>query len=705
MNEAPAAPLQENRSVRSARFQNHLHRFKNQLRRRWWVVPLAVIVALSIQGYRIYSSPPAFTSQGRMILNIRVQPQNGAGNSYTEFGEMNSFFNTQMQLMMSETVRHRASVRVRSLKPDLKEIPVTKTIAILQKSSIFALTATGEEPEYTAAYLQACMDEYIILKKEMRGTASESTLSGIMAELTRLEKDLRRGEDELLAFQSSNSVVILEEVGSTSAKRLGELTSELARLQSELQLLKSLSLEQNLERQKSGGTVRPADKPDDASGALNTLVGTDADYMKIKQEIQLLKFTQKDASEFLRPKHPKMVELQERITQKEKLLDIFKDQSREKLGERQSSIELQILSLKSGIAECETRSLDVSRKMAEYQKIKANNARLQGLYDRLQATMQTLSTDRDINPETVTILEPATPARPSTDSAVRSLIIAAGVGLVIALCLLALLDRFDDRLTSFTDLQDIFDEPVLAQVPREIILNQNGKLDLIQAQDDRHAFSEAYRNLRSSLLYMGENGKLPKLLLVTSSIPGEGKSVTAANLGITLAEAGARVLLVDGDLRKGTLHEYFNRPASPGLCEILAREADWKALATPTSTPNLSVITRGRTARNPSELFLAPSTKSLLAELNSYYDLVLMDSAPVMAADDVATLAPLADGTVFVIRANFTSARIARAALDLLYQRRVNILGLTLNAVAADSAEYYYYKYKSYYTDSPKRSK
>lgn len=703
MNEAPA-PLTENRSVRSARFQNHLHRFKNQVRRRWWVVPLAVLIGLGFQGYRLYTAPPAFTSQGRMILNIRVQTSTGAGNSYSEFGEMNNFFNTQMQLMMSETVRRKAIVRVRATKPDLKEIPVTKTISLLQKSSIFALTATGEEPEFTTAYLQACMDEYMIFKKEMRGEASESTLSGIMAELTRLEKDLRRGEDELLTFQSSNSVVILEEVGSTAAKRLGQLTDELAKLQAELQLLKSLSLEQNLERQ-STGAARPADKPDD-SGALSTLVGTDADYMKVKQEIQLLKFTLKDAAEHFRPKHPRMVELQERITQKEKLLDIFKGQSREKLVERQGSIELQIESLKKGIGECETRSLDVSRKMAEYQKIKGNNLRLQGLYDRLQATMQTLSTDRDINPETVRVLEPATPARPNTDNAVNSLLIAAAVGLVIALCLLLLLDRFDDRMTSFTDLQDIFDEPVLCQVPREIILNQSGKLDLIRAQDERHAFAEAYRNLRSSLLYMGEDGKLPKLLLVTSSIPGEGKSVTAANLGITLAEAGARVLIVDGDLRKGTLHEYFDKAAAPGLTEILTREGDWKALAHLTGTPNLSVITRGGwTARNPSELFLSPPTKSLLAELNSYYDVVLMDSAPVMAADDVATFAPLADGVVFVIRANFTSARIARAALDLLYQRRVNILGLTLNAVAADSSEYYFYKYKSYYTDSPKRAK
>lgn len=701
MNEAPA-PLQENRSVRSARFQNHLHRFKNQLRRRWWVVPLLVFAALGVQAYRLYTAPPAFISQGRMIVNFKILTQTGAGNSVIE--EFSQFLVTQATLMKSPSVLRRAEERVRNLKPELKHVRVDIQPSVLPKTTIFLLTATGEEQEYTTAYLQACMDEYLNLKKEMRESASGISLSGIMAELTRLEKELRRGEDELLMFQSSNSVVFLQEQGNSAASYLAKLTSQLAGLQSELQLLKSLSLEQNLERQKT--TTPPVgERPAETGGALNSLVGADTDYLKINQDITLLKATQKDAAEYLRPKHPKMAELQERITQKEKLLEIYKDQGRDKLVVRQSTIEIEIESLKRGIADWATRSLDVSRKMAEYQKIKADIIRLQGQNDRLEATRQTLSTDKDISPETVAPLDPASPARPNTDSAVHSLVIAGAVGLVGALCLLLLLDRFDDRLTSFTDLQDIFDEPVLAQVPREIVLNTNGKLDLIHVQDDRHAFAEAYRNLRSSLLYMGEDGKLPKFLLVTSSIPGEGKSVTAANLGITLAEAGARVLLVDGDLRKGTLHEYFEKSPAPGLTEILAREADWKAVAHVTNTPNLSVITRGRAARNPSELFLSPSTKSLLAELNAYYDVVLMDSAPVMAADDVATLAPLADGVVFVIRANFTSARIARAALDLLYQRRVNILGLTLNAVAADSSEYYYYKYKSYYTDSPKRAK
>jgi capsular exopolysaccharide synthesis family protein len=703
MNELSAAPVAENRSVRSARFQNQLHRFKNQLRRRWWLVPLLVCAGLGIQGWRQWSAPPAYTSVGKMIVNIKIQTQGGTGTTYLE--ELSNFLTTQVALMRSQTVFNRAEKRVRELKQDLKPCKVEPQFNVIPKTTMFDMRAVGEEPEYTTAYLQACMDEYINLKKEIRGSASESTLSGIMAELSRREKELDRGEAELLAFQSSNSVVFLQEQGNSAASYLAKLNSQLAALQSELELLKSLSLDQNLERQQKKDGAAAVDGAAGGADSLSTLIGADADYLKIRQEIQMLKAEQKELSEFLRPKHPKMVELQDKLTQKEKLLEILKDQSREQLANRQSSIEIQIATTQKGIAEWEERSLDASRKMAEYQKIKANNTRLQGQFDRLQATMQSLASDKDINPESVTILERACPAQPNTDAAVTNVLIAAGLGLALSFGLLLLLDRFDDRVASFTDLQDIFDEPVLCQVPREVTLNANGRLDLIHPQDDRHAFAEAYRNLRSSLLYMGENGKLPKLLLVTSSIPSEGKSVTAANLATTLAEAGARVLLLDADLRKGTLHELFNKPLGAGLSEILTREADWKAVAQPTGTPNLSLITRGRTARNPSELFLGAPTKSLFAELQAAYDLVLLDSAPVMAADDVATLAPQTEGVVFVLRSNFTSARIARAALDLLYQRRVNILGLALNAVAADSSEYYYYKYKSYYTASPQPAK
>ena len=220
----------------------------------------------------------------------------------------------------------------------------------------------------------------------------------------------------------------------------------------------------------------------------------------------------------------------------------------------------------------------------------------------------------------------------------------------------------------------------------------------MQADDQRHPFIESYRNLRSSLLYMAQTGTRPHTLLVTSSVPNDGKSLTTANLAITLAMGGARVLLVDADLRKGNLAGRFNIEVESGLFEVLSQGIPWRSPVKETAVANLRLLPRGATTQRSSELFLGPVMDKFLQESIKEYDYVLIDTAPVMAADDVTSLAPLVDGVIFVIRAEFTSARVARAALDMLYQRKARVLGVVFNSVRATASDYYsYYRYRDYY--------
>jgi len=150
-------------------------------------------------------------------------------------------------------------------------------------------------------------------------------------------------------------------------------------------------------------------------------------------------------------------------------------------------------------------------------------------------------------------------------------------------------------------------------------------------------------------------------------------------------------------LRKGVLHNRFAIAAQAGLHEVLADGQDWGALVKPTCYPNLFLLPRGGICHQSSELFIAAGTPEFLTEAAVAYDFVLVDTAPVMAADDVTSLAPHVDAVVLVLRAEHTSARVARAALDLLYQRQVRILGIVFNAVRPGSADYYCYQYKDYY--------
>src|SRR5439155_22935186 len=150
----------------------------------------------------------------------------------------------------------------------------------------------------------------------------------------------------------------------------------------------------------------------------------------------------------------------------------------------------------------ELKVLEVNRKTAEYQRIKANTQRIQALYDKLLDTMQKLDVTEKASPESVAIMEKASPAFGDKPQRAKKLLTGALVGLGLSLALLLLLDRLDDRMNSFTELQDLFDEPILGQIPQERAPARRADLKLIEPDDPRHSFLEAYRNLRSSLLYM-----------------------------------------------------------------------------------------------------------------------------------------------------------------------------------------------------------
>jgi capsular exopolysaccharide synthesis family protein len=357
-----------------------------------------------------------------------------------------------------------------------------------------------------------------------------------------------------------------------------------------------------------------------------------------------------------------MIALSEDIARRERLLEIFRQQSADQLESKKSSLALQIQNLERDIREWDAKTLEISRKMAEDQRLKSNVQRLQALFERLSTTKNTVETSAPINSESVTISEPAGEAQPTKTPLSRKLLFGALGGIVAGFLVLFVLDRLDDRMSSFSELQDLFDEPVLGQIPKEKSGSESGGGLLVVSEDPRHAFVEAYRNLRSSLLYIAESGTRPRTIVITSSVPGEGKSVTSADLAVTLANSGSRVLLVDGDLRKGVLHELFGSPPEPGFSEVLSQGLSGSETIQSTKVANLWLLPRGQVTNRSSELFINPATGNFLKEIAGGYDYVLVDTAPVMAADDVTSLAPNMDGTIFVVRADYTSARLARAA-------------------------------------------
>jgi polysaccharide biosynthesis transport protein len=677
------------------------------LRRRWWLVLGLIVAALGVQFLLHRFADPMFESGGRMIVAIRLQIPEGS--VYTE--ELSNFYGTQSALMQSEMVRIRALSRVAAEHPELPVCDVKLRVTVSPRTSIFNLQATGSEPEYTRRFIQAVMDEYIAYRREMREQTSELTLAEIHDEVQRMEVALTDADDAVNNFRRENNMVFLEKESGNAAQRLGTLNNDLASFQSEYQLLQMLTFEQALHREgreplllPQSKTVKPAQDGVSSGGAQAVLEPISPEYGKARQQLILLQAEHGDLERFYRSAHPTLKRLQEAIDRTERILAIYREQNIQQLEDRKDALVLRIRNMEQDVATWQAKSIEIGRQMADYDRLQSARDRVKLRYDSLLGMMQTISVNKNITQESVTVMEPASAPVPQQASLPRSLALAGLIGLGLGAGSIKLLDRLDDRMNSHTEVQQHFDEIILGQIPR-IKTSQRGREGaLLKPSDDRHSFVEAYRNLRSSLRFMSNGSTMPKLVLITSSIPNDGKSITALNLAITMAHGGSRVLLVDADLRKGKLHQPLELQPHPGLFEVLAASLDWSKAIQPTSIENLSLLPRGAATHGSSELFLQPRTPQVLKELAAHFDWVLIDTPPVMAADDVTSLAPHTEGALFVVRADHTSARVARAALDSLYHRNVPVLGLVFNAVRASMGEnYYYYHYQDYYQSFPSR--
>jgi non-specific protein-tyrosine kinase len=340
-------------------------------------------------------------------------------------------------------------------------------------------------------------------------------------------------------------------------------------------------------------------------------------------------------------------------------------------------------------------SAAVNDLLAVEDRTEAQDTALQTLQDRLidlragYATMSSmLSTDAA---NLLSVIQSANP--PSIPVAPRPLfnaVIAAAVGLLIALGVVMVAQYLDDSLKSAEDVETVLELPTLGTIAR--MKNERGRSEIYRLATllyPRSRTAESYRSLRANIEFSSLDSPI-RTLLVTSAVPTEGKSVTASNLAVAFAQAGRRVLLVDADLRRPSVHGIFAAPNHAGLTTLLRNDAvSVDAVAVPTEEPRLSVLTSGPLPPNPAELLGSQRFRTVLERLQDRYDLVLIDSPPLKAVADPAILASFIDGTLLVVAANATHRATARAGREALTKAGARILGVVLNRLAEpDASEY-----------------
>jgi len=669
-----------------------LNRYAQILRKRWWLLALTISFGLCGGAWFVSQLPPAYLSVGRMMVAGQIRLAESAG--YSE--ELVNFFGTQVELMQSDEVRKRALARVQALHPELVPDLVTIDVAQVPHASIFIMRGIGQSASFTQAFLDACMDEYVATKKEMRSQSSESTTAAIQDELVRLDKEMEAEEEEMHEFQKANNIGFLQEEGNSAGVYLAGLNRQLADLKTEYDLLALLDLDQNLDRAQS--TVQNGDAQDGGNNHVSATMsayGPLADYQKAKQDLEVLKAERADYSRDLRPKHPLMVELDERIARSESLIAAFRDQSVESLKTRRESIRLQIENIQQTIKEWNAKALDLSGRIAEFNKIKAKSERTKSEYDRLLENLRSVDVTKNVDQDSVSILERASMPLSVKPGMPRLMWTGFGLGALVGLILLFIMDKLDDRIGSFIELRAHFPEELLGQIPHEEV--EGGEVQLLQPDDPRHGLLESFRTFRSSLMFLPFTGTRPKVLMFTSAIPGEGKTTVASNFAVTMAFSGAKTLLVDADLRRGRVAELFGVSKENGLSKVLLQNIGWRDAVIDTQVENLYVLPRGKALKHSAEHLLGKVADQFLKEIYSEFDYIIFDSAPVLVADDSLCLAPKVDGLILVVRFSQSSARMARRSLDLLARRQANVIGIVANDIKPSQAEYGYGQYYQYY--------
>ncbi len=319
----------------------------------------------------------------------------------------------------------------------------------------------------------------------------------------------------------------------------------------------------------------------------------------------------------------------------------------------------------------------------------------------LQQRLLDLQSNASVAQSSAEIVQRAeVPTSPVSPNKIRNGILALFAGLALGVGLAFLRERLDDRIKTRHEMERRLGAPVLAAVPRLGSWRRGDSARLVMRTEPKSPVSEAYRTLGTNIQYLASQQPL-KVIMVTSSLGGDGKTTTAANLAVALAQAGKRVILVSADLRRPRIHQFFGLANDVGLSNALSATISAAKLTREAGIPTLRLINAGPVPDDPAALLGSQQTGEFIDGLRQVSDFVIIDTPPVLAVADASILAPLVDGAVLVMDAEQSSRSALGQARDQLENAGANIIGAVYsNFEPGPSAYYPYYNYYAqYYSD------
>ncbi len=675
-------------------------RFLSYLRNRWWMV--VVCLALTVGGTMAYETLRQETYISTAELYLTLGPQLGT----SIFSEPKDDFATQIELLKGSRLRREALDSLGTETVNRLNGPIKVDVVRPMGTSILQLQVTSSDPNTSQQFLQALIDRYLEFKKKTRSDTSMEILASLNEELDSRETALETNQERWAAFQKTNNVILMAEEAKTASLYLADLKTQVQKLTLDRQLLEEGLAPAALPTLTNAAvpalaTNQVAGRTNEAASATKfpALLSGESDLELKKVQIELA--TTRARRDWMSTNKNETVAahtFDDTIAQLELEVPVLESAAAAERKENAHKLDESIADRQAEVPGVEAQLRDANDVLSQAQLIKDEIQRQQNSYDSLLALKRNVDLNKNVEQEKITPLEPPSLGMPAPRSLPLRTALAAAGGLFLALGLVFVWHLLDDRLVSIHDLKDQFGETVLGLVPWVRVPKAKPQVALLANNDPRAGYVESYRHLRSALLLSSFGEARPQTLLVTGTIPAEGKTTIAVNLARMLAQSGQRVALVDADLRGGRIHQMLGKEGGPGFLDFLRGQAEAGAIIYPTDLAGLAFVPSGSLCAETDKLLAHPNLGELMKVLKDGRDFVILDGAPILATDDASLLVPFADAVVMVMRPFYTRARQARRALEMLYQRQARQVALVLNRAHTDdlAGEYYARKGKTH---------
>ena len=610
---------------------------------------------------------------------------------------------------LGSTARNLFSAGAKEARPDGAEAPAADESAaesavisqflsgvdiVPEKATrLVEVSYVSTDPAFAALAATALAEEYTQQNLDVRLETVNRNLAWLSDEVVKQEQKVTEAEAAMAGYREQQNALSLEDRQNIVVARLNTLNDTATRARTN-----------RLQKEASYNQMKAIDPRSDSADTF-PVIATNPGVMEAKTKLTELAADKARLSSRYLPGHPDLIKIEGQIdnaratlvAQRARVIESAKNEFEAALQEERSY---------SGQLESQKgAAMDLDRKSGGYLVLQRQAETNRQVYQSLLQQQKELRVVSNSRTNNVHVMDRAeTPAAPFAPNARRDWFTAIVAALIVALGLTFGLEYLDDTIKTPDDVAQRLRLPLLGLVPA--IGGRRVPLLSDAVADD---FGEAFRSLRTSLVFTCSSDG-PRVIAVTSSQPLEGKTTTACNLGMVLALGGARVLLVDADMRRPGLHRVVGAENEVGLSHLLVGQVRMRDAVQKTNEPNLFVIPAGRIPPNPSELLTSERWNALLANLRSGpFDWVIIDTPPILAVTDAVIVARGVAGVVFVVGSEMTRRVHAERAMELLSAGKPKSVGIVLNRVDFERNKYYYsryygYHYKNYYGAGTKKS-